>query len=172
MTEDYFAIGFIVNVHGLSGEVRVTPTTDDPSRFKLLDQVEVFFKSGSVKYPLQSARMHKTVIILKLKGVEDRDAAKLLIGGVIKITRSKALPLEEGEYYQKDLLGMVVVTEQGEELGCLSQIIETGSNDVYVITPRSGNKDILIPAIKDCILSVSVDEKKMTVHLMKGLREL
>ena len=112
------------------------------------------------------------LIILKLKGIDDRNAAEQLVGGVIKVPRSKALPLEENEYYQKDLLDMAVLADTGEELGHLSQIIETGANDVYVVTPKTEGKNILIPAIKECILSVSVSDKKMTVHLMEGLREL
>ena len=173
MTEDYFDIGAIVNVHGIKGEIKVMPSTDDPSRFELLESVEIF--SGSSKstvYPLEKSRPHKTMVVLKLTGVDDRNTAEQLVGGVIKIPRSMALPLEEDEYYQKDLLDMLVVTDTGEELGHLAQIIETGANDVYVVRPGGQKKDILIPAIKECILAVSVTEKKITVHLMKGLREL
>ena len=179
MIEDYFTIGTIVNVHGVQGEVRVMPATDDPSRFGLLDKLEVFFESYTAEYPLKSVRPHKNLIVLKLAGIDNRDDAEKLIGGVIKIPRSKALPLEEDEYYQKDLLDMIVVSDTGEELGQLVQIIETGANDVYVVRPpaeiKTGDskiKDLLIPAIKECIVSVSVPERKMTVHLMEGLREL
>ena len=189
---DYFDIGAIVNVHGLRGEIRVMPSTDDPRRFELLKMVEIFFKTGeaclempsrgesmkypSSKFPLEKVRPHKSMLVLKLRGVEDRNAAEALVGGVIKVPRSEALPLDEDEYYQKDLLEMAVVTDTGEELGRLMQIIETGANDVYVIRPAEDAggkiKDILIPAIKECILSVDLPGKLMTVHLMKGLREL
>lgn len=168
MLEDYFEIAKIVNVHGLKGEIRVLPTTDDISRFDLLETAEIFIKDDKREYPLERVRPHKNVIALKLKGVEDRTAAESLVGGVIKVPRSKALPLEEDEYYQKDLLDMTVVTDEGEELGRISQIIETGANDVYMVSPSN----ILIPAIKECILNVSVAEKRMTVHLMEGLRDL
>jgi 16S rRNA processing protein RimM len=178
LTEDYFDIGVIVSVHGLKGEVRVKPITDDPSRFGLLDVVEIFFdnKPSSESYPLKSARPHKTLMVLKLEGVDDRNAAEKLVGGIIKVPRSRALPLGENEYYQKDLLEMTVVTDTGEKLGHLVQVIETGANDVYVVRPLSDvqantqAKDILIPAIKECILDVSLEEAKMTVHLMEGLR--
>ena len=166
MTEDYFDIGSIVNVHGLRGEIRVMPSTDDPSRFELLDEVEIFYGNDSVRYPLEKTRPHKRTLVLKLTGIDDRNAAEQLVGGVIKVPRSQALPLEEDEYYQKDLLDMAVVADTGEELGNISQIIETGANDVYVVN------GLLIPAIKECILSVDLCEKKMTVHVMKGLREL
>ena len=176
MTEDYFEIGTIVNVHGLQGEIRVIPATDDPSRFKLLDKIEIFFKSYKMVYPLMNIRSHKNLIILKLSGIDNRNDAEKLVGGVIKVPRSKALPLEEDEYYQKDLLDMTVVSDIGEELGQLIQIIETGANDVYVVRPPAKPgakaKDLLIPAIKECILFVSIPERKMTVHLLEGLREL
>lgn len=172
---DYFDIGSIVNVHGLRGELRVLPTTEDPLRFELLKTIEVFPKnseSGSVIYVLDSVRLHKTVVVLKLIGIDDRNAAEQLIGGVIKIPRSMALPLDEDEYYQKDLLDMAVITDEGEELGTLVQILETGANDVYVVRSEGEAKDLLIPAIKECILSVDIAASKMTVHLMKGLRDL
>ena len=173
MSTDYFDIGIIVNVHGVKGEIRVMPTTDDPSRFQLLDRVEIFQGSEKKEYPLESVRPHKTLIALKLKGVGDRDAAEKLKGGVIKVPRSMALPLEENEYYQKDLLDMIVKTDTGEELGRLVQILETGANDVYIVRSEdSDKKDLLIPAIKQCILNVDLQEKIMTVHLMEGLREL
>lgn len=172
-SEDYFEIGAIVNVHGLRGEIKVLPITDDPGRFELLEQVEVYDKDVKKVYELEKARIHKAMVMLKLKGVNDRTAAEQLVGGVIKVPRSMAIPLEEDEYYQKDLLDLTVVTDTGNELGLLVQIIETGANDVYVVRPsKNEGKDILIPAIKECILSVDLPENKMTVHLMKGLREL
>ena len=127
---------------------------------------------------MKNAWPHKTMIVLKLADVDDRNAAEKMVGGIIKVPRSKALPLDENEYYQKDLLDMAVVSDSGEVLGQLVQIIETGANDVYVVRPTAGPdakgkvKDLLIPAIKECILSVSVPDKKMTVHIMEGLREL
>ena len=174
--QDYFKIGNIVNVHGLRGEIRVMPATDDPSRFELLKKAEIFFEKGnnnhSVEYQLETVRYHKAMVVLKLAGVNDRTTAESLVGGVIKVPRSEAIPLEEDEYYQKDLFDINVVTDTGEELGRLLQIIETGANDVYIVRPANGSKDVLIPAIKECILDVSLPDNKMTVHLMKGLREL
>ena len=174
LPDDYFKIGAIVNVHGLRGEIKVLPTTDDPSRFELLEEVEVFFDADAKsKHHLESVKPHKALLILKLKGIDDRNAAEALKGGVIRVPRSQAIPLEDDEYFQKDLLDMQVVTDSGEKLGILAQIIETGANDVYVVRfDDNGGKDILIPAIKQCILSVSVSEKKMTVRLMEGLRDL
>ena len=183
---DYFDIGIVVNVHGLAGEIKVMPTTDDPSRFALLDSVEIFMgtvknsgrAAGSVVFPLENVRPHKNVIILKLTGVSDRDAARELVGGIIKVPRSEALPLVDNEYYHKDLIGMSVFTDPDtdvpEELGNLVQIISTGANDVYVVRScrNDQKREILIPAVKECILSVNLAENKMTVRLMEGLLEL
>ena len=169
---DYFSIGEIVNVHGIRGEIKILPATDDPGRFELLKEFEVFFKDCTKKYEVEHIRLQKSVVFAKLAGVDDRTAADRLKGGVIKVTRSNALPLDDDEYYQSDLLDMDVVTGDGEYLGQITQIIETGANDVYVVKPKENGKNLLIPAIKECILSVSVADKKMTVSLLKGLREL
>jgi 16S rRNA processing protein RimM len=165
----YFDIGKVVNTHGIRGEIKIIPITDDPNRFTLLDEVEIFLSHRREVYPLISARPHKKSWVLKLDGVHDCNAAERLVGGVLKVPPEKALPLEEGEYYQRDLLDMNVITEQGEALGKLVQIIETGANDVYRVLSEGG-EEILIPAIQQCILAVSVPERQMTVHLLEGLR--
>lgn len=172
MTEDTFDIGLIVNVHGLKGEIKVLPTTDDPARFKLLKTINVYNEKQKTAYNPASIRSQKNMLIIKFKEINDRDEAAKLVGGVIKVARSEALPLDEDEYYQKDLLDMKVITETGEVLGNLSQIIETGANDVYVVKEAGKKKDILIPAIRECIISVSVKEKLMTVKLLDGLLDL
>ena len=171
MTEDYFKIGDIVNVHGLRGEIRVMPTTDDPSRFKLLDAIDIYFGSDVENYHLETARPHKTLMVLKLTKVDDRNAAEKLVGGVIKVPRSKALPLDENEYYQKDLLDMTVVSDMGEELGQLVQIIETGANDVYEVE-RDGKKPLLVPVTETVVRHIDVEDKRIDVVLPAGLWEI
>ena len=176
MNENFFEIGKIVNTHGIKGELRVYPLTDDPSRFEWLDEVSIFFgeKTGTA-FPLESARQHKSLVIIKLTGVDTRTAAEKMVGGIIKIPPEQALPLGDDEYFQRDLLGLAVVTPSGQPVGTLARILETGANDVYVIQPPedgtgpSGNKEVLIPAIKDCIKTVDLAEGKMVVHLMDGL---
>jgi 16S rRNA processing protein RimM len=169
MYEKYFQIGIIVKAQGIRGEVRVLPTTDDPERFSLLNTVTVS-KNGYREYGIQSARVQKSLVILKLSGVDDRDAAELMTGGKIIIPPEMALPLEENEYYLRDLIGIEVFADSGEHLGTLTDVLVTGANDVYTVT-KPGEKEILIPAIKSCVLSVDVQEKKMTVHLPEGLRQ-
>ncbi len=167
--ENYFVVGNIVNTQGIKGEVRVMPTVDDVARFKLLDHIFVDRKGNIKEYEVENVRFHKQFVLLKLKGVDDMNTAETLKGTVVKITEDMAVPCEEDEYYIKDLYDMNVVTVDGEELGIISDVIFTGANDVYAVKDNKG-KEILIPAIKDCIVSVDVENNLMTVKLLEGLR--
>lgn len=167
--EDYFVIGKIVNTQGIKGDLRVVPTTDDISRFELLSSILVDNKKQIVKYDIENIRYHKNFIILKIKGIDDMTSAEKLKNSNIKISKQEALPLNEDEYYIRDLYDMNVVTNEGEELGKIIDIIFTGANDVYVIK-NNEEKEILIPAIKQCILNVDIEKNIMTVKLLEGLR--
>lgn len=167
--ENYFVVGNIVNTQGIKGEVRVMPTVDDVSRFKLLDHIFVDRKGSIKEYQIENVRFHKQFVLLKLKGVDDMTTAETLKGTVVKITEDMAVPCEEDEYYIKDLYDMEVVTDEGEKLGVITDVIFTGANDVYAVTDDEG-KEILIPAIKDCIINVDVENNIMTVKLLEGLR--
>lgn len=164
-----FEIGIITKPQGIKGEVRVLPTTDDPARFSLLIGQNLNIDEKIFK--LASARQQKGIVVIKLAEINDRNGAEEIVGKKIKISAEKALPLEDGEYYVRDLAGLKVESEDGEELGILSKVVHTNANDVYVIEPPEGNS-FMIPAIKDVVLSVSVKEKRMVVRLMDGLREL
>ena len=165
--ELFFTIGTIVNAHGIHGEVRVLPSTDDPERFALLKSVFIIINKNQIEYTMERTRLHKSFVVVKLRGVDDRTAAEQMVGGILRIPPELALPLMEDEYYHRDLLGLRVVTEAGELLGVLTDILETGANDVYVV--RSEWEEILIPAVKDCI--IYVDKECMTVRLIDGLRK-
>lgn len=165
----YFEIGKIVNTQGLKGELRVIPMTDDPKRFLNLKSVEIFFTGLSKTYNVEKVRFHKQFLILKLEDISDINKAETLRGGIIKIPEEMALPLEEDEYYIRDIYGLRVTTVEGEDLGKVKDIIFTGANDVYVIS-KEGEKDLLIPAIKQCIINVDTKDKIMTVKLLEGLR--
>ncbi len=167
--ENYFVVGNIVNTQGIKGEVRLMPAVDDVERFKLLDRIFVDRKGSITEYEIENVRFHKQFVLLKLKGIDDMTSAEKLKGTVAKITEDMALPCEEDEYYIRDLYDMEVVTDEGEKLGIISDIIFTGANDVYAVKSDDG-KEILIPAIKDCILNVDVENKIMTVKLLEGLR--
>lgn len=165
----YFEIGKIVNTQGLKGDVRVIPMTDDPKRFNNLKSVEVFFPTFSKTYNIEKVRLHKQFVILKFENIDDINEAEVLRGGMIKIPEEMSLPLNEDEYYIRDIYGLKVITVEGEDLGKVKDIIFTGANDVYVVS-KEGEKDLLIPAIKQCIINVDTKDKIMTVKLLEGLR--
>lgn len=167
--ENYFVIGNIVNTQGIKGEVRVMPTVDDVSRFELLEHIFIDRKGNIKEYEIENVRFHKQFVLLKLKGVDDMTTAETLKGTVIKITEDMAIPCEDDEYYIRDLYDMEVVTVEGEKLGIITDVIFTGANDVYAVKNEEG-KEILIPAIKECIIKVDVENNAMTVKLLEGLR--
>ena len=166
--EQMFTIGKIVNTHGVKGEVRVMPSTDDIKRFEKLKEVVIQSRTETIK-EIEAVRYHKNFVLLKFKGIDNMNDAELLKNSTLKINRKDALPLKEDEYYQCDLYGLKVVTDEGRDLGELVDILVTGSNDVYVV--RNHEKEILIPAIKQCILNVNIAEGKMLVHLLEGLED-
>ncbi len=170
---DYMEIGKLVNTHGIKGEVKVIPTTDDVKRFELLKTIFIETKAGLVEFPITSVRYMKNFVLLKLENIDDMTEAEKYKTCLLKIPKEDALPLEENEYYVGDLYNMNVVTEEGEELGEIVEVLFTGSNDVYIIRKKgeAKAKDLLIPAIKECILDVDVKANKMTVHLLEGLRD-
>ncbi len=166
--ERYFVVGEIVNTQGIKGEVRVIPHTDDITRFEILDTVLVDKKGKLEEYEIENVRYHKQFVLLKFKGVDDMTTAERLKTFKLKVPESKALPLEEGQYYLRDLYDLNVIDEDGNEIGILNDILFTGANDVYIVKPKMG-KDIYLPAIKSCILNVNLEEGTMTVHIPEGL---
>ena len=164
----YFEIGKIVNTQGIKGEIRVLPTTDDPKRFELLKEIEVFNKNIKKIYTITTVRYHKKFVILKLKEINDMNEAETLKNNIIKITEDKVLPLKENEYYIQDLYGMSVITIDSQNLGKITDILlNESANDVYVV--KNETTEILIPAIKQCVLAVDVSSNTMTVNLLEGL---
>ncbi|MDF2877561.1 MAG: rimM [Clostridia bacterium] len=166
-----FTVGKIVNTHGIKGEVKVIPTTDDPKRFEKLKTIYVERKIME-EYKIQSIRYHKKFVLMKFEGIETLNDAELFKNAVLKINRKDSLPLEENEYYISDLYGVEVMTEEGRRLGEITDVIYTGSNDVYVIKREDTQKELLIPAIKQVIKQVDLSQKKMIVKLLEGLEEL
>lgn len=166
--EQLVTIGKIVNTHGVKGEMRILPSTDDKKCFERLKEVRIFNREEKV-YEITGIRYHKNFVLLKFKGVETCDDAEMLKNSLIKIKRSETLPLEDDEYFVSDLYDMKVVTEEGRDLGEVRDVIYTGSNDVYVVYNKEADKEILIPAIKQCIIKVDVANNLMTVHLLEGL---
>jgi 16S rRNA processing protein RimM len=160
-----FQIGVITKAQGIRGEFRVLPTTDEPSRFELLVGGEIFIGNRAVK--LQSARMQKNIVVLKIEGADDRNAAERLVGAVISIPEEKALPLSPDEFFIRDLIGLRAETESGEPLGEITRVLHTGANDVYVI-----GEEFMIPAIKDVVIKIDLAAGRIILRLQEGLREL
>ena len=166
--EQLLQVGVITQTHGVHGEVKVFPTTDDPERF--LDLEYVFLDTGREKKKLviQSVKFFKQFVILKFKGINNINDIERYKRCALLVDRENAVELEEDEYFIADMIGMNVFTEDGENFGTLKDVIETGANDVYIINSKK-HGEVLIPAIKECILDVNVKEGRMLVHLMEGL---
>lgn len=166
--EQLLQVGVITQTHGVRGEVKVFPTTDDPARFKKLKKV--LLDTGKEMLPLevQGVKFSKQFVIVKFKGIDNINDIERYKRCPLLVERQDAVKLEENEYFIADMLGIDVVTEDGEDFGVLKDVIETGANDVYVIDSRE-HGEVLVPAIRECILEVDVEARKMTVRLMDGL---
>lgn len=170
--QDLFRVGVIANTHGVRGEVKVFPTTDAPERFKKLKNVILDAKREKITLEIQEAKFFKNLVILKFKGIDNINDIEKYKGCDLLVTRENATPLNEGEYYIADLLEMVVVDEDGNELGAMYDVLQTGANDVFVVKLNNSEKELLLPNIPDCVLNVDTNEKKITVHVMDGLMDL
>ena len=166
--EKLLQVGVITSTHGIRGEVKVFPTTDDPKRFKKLKQV--ILDTGKEKRDLEveSVKFFKQFVILKFKGIDNINEVERYKRCPLLVTRDHAVPLQEDEYFIADMIGMQVVTEDGALFGTLKDVIETGANDVYIIE-SSEHGEVQVPAIKECILDINIEEQKMQIHLMDGL---
>ncbi len=169
--EEMLRVGVISSTHGVRGEVKVYPTTDDSERFLDLDQVTLDTGREQITLEIQNVKFFKNMVILKFKGYDNINDIEKYKGKDLLIHRDQAVKLKEDEYFVTDLMGLKVVAEEGTVLGILKEVIPTGANDVYVVQPENG-KELLLPAIKDCILNVDLEKGIMTIHLMDGLLEL
>lgn len=160
-------VGQIVNTHGIKGEIKVVPFTDDINRFDKLKKVYVKTKKESKLYQIESVRYHKNMVLFKLQGIDNPEQAELLKNSFLEIDREDAIPLKEGTYFIADLIGLEVYTDEGKLLGKVDDIYNTGANDIYVVKDELG-KTILLPGIKDVIKQVVLEEK-IVVHLIPGL---
>ena len=166
--QEILEIGQIVGTFGIKGMVKVVPFTDDIKRFNDLKKVYVENKKKKEEYEIEQVSYHKNMVILKFKGIDKIEDAEKLRDSYLKINREDAVPLEENSYFIVDLIGLDVETQEGNLLGKLEDIYNTGSNDIYVVKDELG-KQILLPAISDVIKKVDLESKKIIVHLLKGL---
>lgn len=166
--EALLQIGIISSTHGIRGEVKVFPTTDDMGRFQKLK--EVLLDTGKEKLPLkiEQVKFFKQFAILKFQDFDDINDVERYKGKSLYVTRENAVALKKDEYYIADLIDMKVVDEKNETLGILKDVLETGANDVYMIEMPDG-KELLLPAIRQCILHVDIERMIMKVHLLEGL---
>ena len=166
--EQFLRVGVISSTHGIRGEVKVYPTTDDPECFLDLDEVILDTGREHKILEIEGVKFFKNQVILKFKGYDNINDIEKYLKKDLLVDREHAVELGENENSIADLIDMEVVTDEGKVLGTLTDVIETGANDVYAVKTPEG-KEILLPAIRDCILDVNVDEKRMTVHVMEGL---
>ncbi|MCM1262505.1 MAG: ribosome maturation factor RimM [Butyrivibrio sp.] len=163
-----FQIGVITQTHGLRGEVKVFPTTDDAGRYKKLKEVILDDGKKRLTMTIENVRFFKQFVILKFKGIDSIDDIEKYKNAKLLVTRENAVKLEKDEYFIADMLGMKVETEDGKSFGTLKDVITSGANDVYVVEMEDG-KEALLPAIKECILNIDMENAVMTVHIMDGL---
>ena len=164
----YLEIGQIVNTFGIKGMVKVKPFTDDIEQFEKLKKIYVKTKNSKKEYEIEQVKYHKNLVLIKFKGINKIEEAEILKGNYLIRDRENEEPLEEGTYYIVDLLGLEVFEEDGNLLGNVEDIYNTGSNDIYVVKNELG-KQILLPAIADVIKKIDLENRKITVHLIKGL---
>ena len=156
--EDLLQVGIITSTHGVRGEVKVYPTTDDPRRFRRLKEVVLDTGKEKMNLEIEGVKFFKQFVILKFKGLD------------LLVSRENAIPLGEDEYFIVDLIGCNVVDEEKNYIGELVDVMETGANGVYVVKTPEG-REVLFPVIEQCVLNKDIENKTITVHVMKGLMD-
>ncbi|WP_427052627.1 ribosome maturation factor RimM [Paenibacillus sp. TC-CSREp1] len=167
---EFMNVGKIVNTHGIRGELKIMPLTDFPE-VRFAKNAELFlFTSDDRPVPVtvESARLHKNMYIVRLKEYGNINEVEKFKGGMAKVSKENLAELEEGEYYFHQIVGCAVITEEGETLGTITEILTPGANDVWVVKTPAG-KEVLIPVIDDVVLDVNVEQKQVKIHLMEGL---
>lgn len=168
--DDLFQVGIITSTHGVRGEVKVYPTTDDVRRFKRLKEVILDTGKEQKTLEIEGVKFFKQMVILKFKGLDNLNDVESYRQKSLYVTRANAVRLSRDEYFIADLIGLAVYDESDKELGTLEDVMSTGANDVYVIKLINGG-ELLLPAIKQCILNVDINAGRMQVHVLDGLLE-
>ncbi|MBE5865563.1 MAG: 16S rRNA processing protein RimM [Lachnospiraceae bacterium] len=166
--EDRFQVGVLTSPHGVRGEIKVYPTTDDPRRFKRLKEVILDTGKESRILEVEGVKFSKQMVIMKFKGFDTPEDIAKYRQCSIYVTRENAVRLGRDEYFIADLMGLKVLNEEEEEIGILREVLETGANDVYIIDLHDG-RELLLPAIKDCVLDVDVEGGQIKIHILDGL---
>jgi 16S rRNA processing protein RimM len=167
--EEFIAVGKIRGPHGLKGEVEVISLTEYPARFEPGARIFASVREGKKSLIVEGSRQGKKGLLIKFKGIETRSQAEELDKALLEIPLGEAAALPRNTYWRHDIIGLKVYTSQGEFLGTISGIMETGSNDVYTV--KTNSEEVLIPAIKDVIKKVDLTRKKMVIEPLPGLFE-
>ena len=166
--EERFQVGVITSPHGVRGGVKVFPTTDDPRRFKRLKEIILDTGKEEKTLEIEGVKFFKQFVILKFKGIETPEEIGKYRQKSLYVTRENAVRLGKDEYFIADLMGLKVFDEEDTEIGVLREVLETGANDVYIIDLNDG-RELLLPAIKECVLNVDVEAGKIQIHILDGL---
>ena len=166
--DDLLQVGAITQTHGIRGEVKVFPTTDDPKRFRQLKDVILDTGKEKITLDIEGVKFFKQFVILKFKGFDNINDIECYKGKNLYVTRENAVKLAKNEYFITDLIGLAVFDEEENLLGELTDVLQTGANDVYTVKLIEGG-EVLLPAIKQCILAIDMENRKMKVHVMEGL---
>ena len=158
--EDLLQVGVITTTHGVRGEVKVFPTTDDPARFKKLKNVVLDTGKELVDLEVAGVKFFKNMVIVKFKGIDNINDVEKYRKKSLYVTRENAVKLKKNEYFIADLIGLQAESDEGEDLGELSDVLQTGANDVYVLS-KEGTDDILLPAIRECVKEVDLENGKI-----------
>lgn len=170
--EEYLKIGSIISTHALKGEVKVYPTTEDVRRYDDLNQVYIESPAGRECLEVERVRYFKNLVIVKFRTLDRIEDVERLVKKDLFVSRQDAIPLGENEYFICDVIGLKCITDDGRELGIVKDVMETGANDVYIISKKEDPEaELLLPAIRDVILKISPQEGEMRVHLLPGLED-
>lgn len=168
--EDLLQVGAITQTHGVHGEVKVFPMTDDVNRFKKKKDYIIETKKGNIEVKVTSAKFFKQFVILKFDGYDSIESVESYKGCGLFVTRKNAVSLAKDEFFIADLIDLKVIDEEEKPFGTVKDVLQTGANDVYVVETEDG-KEVLLPAIKECILQIDMDSRVMKIHIMPGLLE-
>lgn len=166
--EERLQVGVIASTHGVRGEVKVFPTTDDVKRFKRLKEVLLDTGKEQLSLEIEGVKFFKQFAILKFKGIDNINDIEKYKGKSLFVTRENAVKLKKDEYFIADLIGLKILDEDGNDIGVLNDVMETGANDVYVIALHDG-RELLLPAIRQCVLQVDVENGFVKIHILEGL---
>lgn len=168
---EFLRVGTIASTHGIRGEVKVFPTTDDMNRFKTLKKCILDTGREHIPLEVEGVKFFKQFAILKFKGYDNINDIEKYRGKDLLVDRENAVDLEEDEFFIADLIGLKVVTDDGKDFGVLTDVLQTGANDVYAIEAHDG-KEYLFPVTRECILDIDLEAGQVTVHILPGLLDL